>query len=291
MSGFMGAGLEIRGLRRRFGGVTAVDDADLDVPAGAVTALIGPNGAGKTTLLHCVTGLDTADSGTVTLVGDRGSQAAAFHGLSDPGSDPGSAGDPASSTAPDPLPRLILSGLPPRSRARAGVAWTFQRIELFAGLTVAENIRVGAENRRGRPLLAGLLGLPDPRRKALEATTAAVLDRLGLTALADVPAGSLPTGTMRLVEVGRALAAEPAALLLDEPASGLDDHQIVRLAEVLRALAADGLAILLVEHDMRFVTAVADRAYLMVAGRVLLSGSPAEVFASDVAREIYVGES
>ena len=100
----------------------------------------------------------------------------------------------------------------------------------------------------------GSLGLPDPRRAAVRAVTAAVLDRLGLTALADVPAGALPTGTMRLVELGRALAAEPAALLLDEPASGLDDHQIARLAEVLRALAADGLAILLVEHDIRFVT-------------------------------------
>lgn len=252
------SGVEIRGLRRRFGGVTAVEDVDLDAPAGAVTALIGPNGAGKTTLFHCVTGLDSADAGTVTLV----------------------SGD-----------RLLLSGLPPHLRARAGVAWTFQRIELFAGLTVAENVRVGAENRRGRPLLAGLLGLPDPRRAAVRAVTTAVLDRLGLTALADVPAGSLPTGTMRLVELGRALAAEPVALLLDEPASGLDDQQIARLAEVLRALAAGGLAILLVEHDIRFVTAVADRAYLMVAGRVLLSGRPDEVFASEPARELYVGES
>ena len=254
-------GIQIRGLRRRFGGVTAVDDVDLDVPAGAVTALIGPNGAGKTTLFHCVTGLDAADAGTVTL-------------------------------APHPdRPAVLLSGLPPHARARAGVAWTFQRIELFAGLTVAENIRVGAENRRGRPLLSGLLGLPDPRRAAVRATTGAVLDRLGLTPLADVSAGSLPTGTMRLVELGRALAAEPAALLLDEPASGLDDHQIARLAEVLRALTADGLAILLVEHDIRFVTAVADRAYLMVAGRVLLSGTPGEVFASELARELYVGGS
>lgn len=254
----MSGGLAIRGLRRRFGGVTAVDDVDLEVPAGAVTALIGPNGAGKTTLFHCVTGLDTADAGTVMLVGSQ---------------------------------ETLLSGLPPHARARAGVAWTFQRIELFAGLTVAENVRVGAENRRGRPLLAGLLGLPDPRRSAVRATTAAVLDRLGLAALAGVPAGSLPTGTMRLVELGRALAAEPSVLLLDEPASGLDDHQIARLADVLRALAADGLAILLVEHDIRFVTAVADRAYLMVAGRVLLSGTPDEVFASDMARGLYIGES
>jgi branched-chain amino acid transport system ATP-binding protein len=251
----MRGGLEIRGLRRQFGGVTAVDDVDLDAPSGAVTALIGPNGAGKTTLFHCVTGLDTADAGRVTLA------------------------------------NRILSGLPPHARARAGIAWTFQRIELFAGLTVAENIRVGAENRRGRPLLPGLLGLPDPRRVAVRATAGAVLDRLGLTALAEVPAGSLPTGTMRLVELGRALAAEPAALLLDEPASGLDDHQIARLAEVLRTLAADGLAILLVEHDIRFVSAVADHAHLMVGGRVVLAGSPEEVFASDVARELYIGES
>jgi branched-chain amino acid transport system ATP-binding protein len=186
---------------------------------------------------------------------------------------------------------MVLSGLPPHARARAGVAWTFQRIEVFAGLSVAENIRVGAENRRGRPLLAGLLGLPDPRRAAVRVTTAAVLERLGLTSVAEVSAGSLPTGTMRLVELGRALAAEPAVLLLDEPASGLDDSQITRLAGVLRALAADGLAILLVEHDIRFVTAVADRAYLMVAGRVLLSGSPDQVFASELAREIYVGGS
>ncbi|GAA1975909.1 ABC transporter ATP-binding protein [Catenulispora subtropica] len=248
-------GLVIRGLRRRFGGLAAVDGVDLDVPAGAVTALIGPNGAGKTTLFHCVTGMDATDGGTVVL-GDRD-----------------------------------LSGLPPHLRARAGIAWTYQRIELFAGMTVAENVRVGAENRRGRPLVAGLLGLPDPRRAAVRAATGAVLDRLGLSALADVPAGTLPTGTMRLVELGRALAAAPAALLLDEPASGLDDHQIARLAGVLRTLADDGLAILLVEHDLRFVTAVADTAHLMVSGRVLLSGRPEEVVAAPLARELYVGEA
>ncbi|MBW8804398.1 MAG: ABC transporter ATP-binding protein [Catenulisporales bacterium] len=251
----MSGSLRITGLRRQFGGVAAVDGVDLDVPSGAVTALIGPNGAGKTTLFHCVTGIDTADAGTVTLSGKE------------------------------------LSGLPPHVRARAGIAWTFQRIELFAGLTVTENVRVGAENRRGRPLLAGLLGLPDSRGAATRATAAAVLERLGLTPLADVPAGMLPGGTMRLVEIGRALAAEPTVLLLDEPASGLDDDQIARLAEVLRALAADGLAILLVEHDMRFVTGVADHAHLMVAGRIELSGRPDEVLAAPVAREIYVGES
>lgn len=251
----MSGDLQIRNLRRQFGGVAAVDGVDLDVPAGAVTALIGPNGAGKTTLFHCITGIETADAGTVTLSGRE------------------------------------LSSLPPHARARAGIAWTFQRIELFAGLTVAENVRVGAENRRGRPLLAGLLGLPDPRRAATRGAAAAVLERLGLMPVADVPAGMLPTGTMRLVEIGRALAAEPTALLLDEPASGLDDDQIARLAEVLRALAADGLAILLVEHDMRFVTGVADHAHLMVSGRIMLSGRPDDVLAAPMAHEIYIGES
>ena len=251
-------GLAVRGLRRRFGGVAAVDGVDLDVPAGAVTALIGPNGAGKTTLFHCVTGLDRSDAGTVTLAGRD------------------------------------LTGLAAHARARAGLAWTFQRIELFAGLTVAENARVGAENRRGRTLAAGLsgvLGLPDPRRAEVDAATGRVLDRLGLTALADVPAGTLPTGTMRLVELARALAAEPAALLLDEPASGLDDLQIARLTDVLRSLAADGPAILLVEHDLRFVRAVADYAHLMVAGRVEASGRPDDVLATSLARDVYAGEA
>lgn len=246
--------LAVRGLRRRFGGVAAVDGVDLDVPAGAVTALIGPNGAGKTTLFHCVTGLDAADAGTVTLA-DR-----------------------------------VLTGLSPHARARAGLAWTFQRIELFAGLTVAENAQVGAENRRGSRWSAGLTGLPGARVASRD-TAGAVLERLGLAALADVPAGTLPTGTMRLVELARALAAEPAALLLDEPASGLDDHQIERLAVVLRELASDGLAILLVEHDMRFVTAVADSAHLMIAGRVEVAGRPDEVLAAPLAREIYVGQA
>ena len=136
-----------------------------------------------------------------------------------------------------------------------------------------------------------MLGLPDPRRAEVDAATGRVLDRLGLTALADVPAGTLPTGTMRLVELARALAAEPAALLLDEPASGLDDLQIACLTDVLRSLAADGPAILLVEHDLRFVRAVADYAHLMVAGRVESSGRPDDVLATSLARDVYAGEA
>ena len=255
-----GSGLVVTDLRRHYGGVTAVDGVDLAVPAGRVTALIGPNGAGKTTLLHCLTGLDTGATGTVTLTHD------------------------------DSRPPTVLSGRPAHERARGGIAWTFQRIEIFAGLTVAENIRIGAENRRSRPLLRGLAGLPDAHRAGDRATTAEVLSRLGLGRLAHVPAGSLPTGTMRMVELGRALAARPVALLLDEPASGLDDHQIERLADVLRELAGSGIAVLLVEHDMRFVASVADTVHLMAGGRVVASGSPAEVLATPAAQRVYLGE-
>jgi branched-chain amino acid transport system ATP-binding protein len=252
------SGLRIRELYRHYGGVAAVDGVSLDIPAGQVSALIGPNGAGKTTLMHCVTGLDTGAEGTIALDAEGA--------------------------------RTIISGLPAHERARRGIAWTFQRIELFAGLTVAENVRVGAENRRRRPLLSGLLGLPDPGRATDRTTTAEILARLDLTALAATPAGALPTGTMRLVELGRALAARPVALLLDEPASGLDDHQIERLAGVLRDLAASDIAVLVVEHDMRFVASVADTVHLMAAGRVVASGTPAEVLAAPAARSIYLGE-
>jgi branched-chain amino acid transport system ATP-binding protein len=252
-------GLAIRGLHRHYGGVAAVAGVDLDIPAGQVSALIGPNGAGKTTLLHCVTGLDPGAIGSVTLTSDR---------------------------TPSPV---TLSGLAAHERARRGIAWTFQRIEIFDGLTVAENIRVGAENRRGRPLLRGILGLPDPDRASARATAAEVLDRLGLASLAAAPAGSLPTGTMRIVELARAIAARPVALLLDEPAAGLDDQQIRRLAGVVRGLAASGIAVLVVEHDMRFVASVADAAHLMIAGRIVVSGPATDVLDGPAARRAYLG--
>jgi branched-chain amino acid transport system ATP-binding protein len=246
------SGLAIRSLRRRFGGLSAVDGVDLDAPAGSVTALIGPNGAGKTTLFQCVAGLEQADSGSVSLDGRS------------------------------------LDGVPSYLRARGGLAWTFQRLELFAGLTVAENVRVGAENRHGRPLLRGLFGWPDRERDEARAITASVLDQLGLASLAHVPAGSLPTGTMRLVELARALAARPRALLLDEPASGLDDDQIARLGELVRGLASAGMAVLVIEHDIRFVFDVADRVYVMASGRILTSGTPDEVRADPATRRVYL---
>jgi branched-chain amino acid transport system ATP-binding protein len=245
-------GLSVRGLHRHYGGVAAVDGVDLEAPGSSVTVLIGPNGAGKTTLFQCVTGLETADAGSVVLGGDP------------------------------------LDGMAAHERSRRGLAWTFQRLEIFAGLTVEENVRVGAENRHGRPVLRGLLGLPDRDRAEARQITSTILDQLGLTPLADVPAGSLPTGTMRLVELGRALASGPSVLLLDEPASGLDDDQIARLALLLRRLADSGIAVLVVEHDMRFVFSVADHVYVMASGRILVSGTPEEVRADPAVQRVYL---
>ena len=243
----MSGGLEVRGLRRRFGGVAAVEDVDLDVPAGAVTALIGPNGAGKTTLFHCITGLDTADTGTVTLPGSTGSSGSRA---------PGGSGCAAALTDPD-SSRLPLSGLPPHARARAGVAWTFQRIELFAGLTVAENIRVGAENRRSRPLLSGLLGLPDPRRAAVRATVTGVLGRLALS---------------------RALLAPWQLLLVDELSHGLSPLLATRLYDVLATLAAThpDRAVVLAEPHPREALALADRVHVLRRGELAATGSPTD---------------
>ncbi|MFC1443048.1 ATP-binding cassette domain-containing protein [Streptacidiphilus sp. N1-10] len=201
--------------------MTALDRVSLDLPPGRITALTGHNGAGKSTLFRCLSGADRPDSGQVLLDGRD------------------------------------ITRLPEYTRARLGLARTFQQIAVFPGLSVADNLRVGAEQagRRGR----------------LEAdfAVARTLRLLGLDHLADRHASGLPTGTLRLVELGRALSAEPGVLLLDEPAAGLDRAESERLAVLLTALAADGLAVLLVEHDRELVDRIADRVLTMSAGRIL----------------------
>ncbi|MFF5160457.1 ATP-binding cassette domain-containing protein [Streptomyces sp. NPDC000348] len=218
--------LTARGLRVRYGGFTALDGVDLDVPAGRVTAVVGPNGAGKSTLFHCLAGTLRPARGSVSLGGRD------------------------------------ITRLPAHARTRLGIARTFQQLAVFPTLTVAENVRVGAE--QGGPRDPGavertlrLLGLDGPMRAR--------------------PAAGLPTGTLRRVELARALAAAPRVLLLDEPAAGLDTAEVTALARVLGALAADGTALLVVEHDLDLVAGLADVVHVMGAGRIVASGPPGDV--------------
>jgi branched-chain amino acid transport system ATP-binding protein len=223
------------------------------VEAGSVVGLIGPNGAGKSTLLDCLAGTQPLDGGRVLLAGlDVGRQSA-------------------------------------DQRSRHGLVRTFQRSSVFTSLTVEENLRIGAENRRHRGLLRGLAGLPDPGAADSTRTANEVARRLGLVALASRPAATLPTGTLRLVELGRAMCSEPSVLLLDEPASGLDEAETDRMRDVLLGLRDDGLAIAIVEHDLELVRELADTLLVMAAGRVVASGPTGEVLGRDDVRATVTG--
>ena len=241
------ARLTARRIVRRFGGVAAVDEVDLCVPPGRITALVGPNGAGKSTLFDCLSGTARPDRGRVVLGGTD------------------------------------LTRLPDHARARLGLVRTFQQIAVFPSLTVADNVRVGAEARSGGTVRA-LLGLPDPRRDRgrAEAATDSALRLVGLASVRDNLVGELATGTLRMVELARALAGRPRVLLLDEPAAGLDAAETARMAALLRAFAADGMALLIVEHDIDLVAELADVFYVMAAGRVVACGPAARVLADPV---------
>ena len=251
----MNALLSATGVTKQFGGLLAVDDVTLDVPGGRVTALIGPNGAGKTTLFNCLTGMIEPDAGTVSLVD---------HDV----------------TAWD-VPR----------RALAGLGRTFQRLEVFVAMTVADNLRVAAEARSARGWLRDVLGTADPSAVHVDEVVDRSLHALALQDVANVRAGELSTGTLRRLEVARALCTEPRVLLLDEPASGLDHAETDGLGSLLQRLADDGLAVLLIEHDMRLVMEASSHVVVLDRGRVIAEGSPDQVATDEAVRAAYLGES
>ncbi|MFC7915695.1 ATP-binding cassette domain-containing protein [Streptomyces sp. NPDC057386] len=221
--------LVARDLWLRYDGFTALAGVDLGVSPGRVTAVVGPNGAGKSSLFHCLAGTARPADGRVLYRG------------------------------------MDITRTPPHVRTRLGVARTFQQLAVFPTLTVADNVRVGAEQA----------GVPDPAA-AVERT----LRLLRLDGpLRTRPAAGLPTGALRRVELARALAGGPRVLLLDEPAAGLDDAEVAALARLLRALAADGVALLVVEHDLDLVAGLADVVHVMAAGRIVMSGPPGRVLA------------
>ena len=238
-------GLEIDAVSVRFGGLAALSEVSLSAPEGAITGLIGPNGAGKTTLFNVVTGMQRPNAGTVRL------------------------------------DSRDLRGLSSYRRARLGLGRTFQRLELFGTLTVAENIGVAASIAQ-RGVVRG-------RSKVIQEIREELLERLGLTAVANDRADALPTGTGRIVELARALATRPKVLLLDEPAAGQDTDETERFSAVLRDLASDGLAILLVEHDMELVMNVCHSIVVLDYGRTICTGTPAAVRADPEVQAAYLG--
>jgi branched-chain amino acid transport system ATP-binding protein len=247
----VGLALEVKDIRLSYGGLAALSSVDMSVPAGAVTGLIGPNGAGKTSLFDVVTGLARPTSGQVLI-----------HGRD-------------------------VTRLRPAKRAGLGMARTFQRIELFSSLTVAENVAVTAELGAASPSRSGRLHRSRAQARLLVEEQ---LKRLGLYELANARTDTLPTGTARLVEVARALAGGPSILLLDEPASGLDHAETDRLADLVTELASSGLAVLLVEHDVELVMRVCAEIYVLDRGAVLAHGTPAEVRANASVRDAYLGQ-
>jgi branched-chain amino acid transport system permease protein len=245
--------LDVRSARKEFGGLVAVNDVSFQVRAGEILGLIGPNGAGKSTTFNLVTGVLPATRGEVVLLGKR------------------------------------IERLRSREIARLGVSRTFQHVKMIAGMTVLENVALGAHLRGRHGVPAAMLRTDRAEERRLMNEAERQLDRIGIGALMHEQAGNLALGQQRLMEIARALAADPTLLLLDEPAAGLRLKEKEGLADVLRQLRGEGLSILLVEHDMDLVMGLVDRVVVMEFGTKLIEGTPDEVQASPAVRAAYLG--
>ena len=245
--------LDVQAVRKEFGGLVAVNDVSFQVRAGEILGLIGPNGAGKSTTFNLVTGVLPTTRGEVRLRGER------------------------------------IDGLASREIARRGVSRTFQHVKMIAGMTVLENVALGAHLRGRSGVAAAMLRLDRGEERQLLREAEAQLKRIGMADRIHEQAGNLALGPQRLMEIARALCADPMLLLLDEPAAGLRLKEKQGLADVLRQLRSEGLSILLVEHDMDLVMGLVDRVVVMEFGTKLIEGTPGEVQASPAVRAAYLG--
>jgi branched-chain amino acid transport system ATP-binding protein len=247
--------LSLRGVSKSFGGIQAVHSITFDVEPGECVGLVGPNGAGKTTLFNCVCGQLRPETGDIVFDGTH------------------------------------LIGMPIYKRARLGIGRTYQKVEVFTDMSVREHLMVAERARRGEARLwRDLLNLSKPTKDEVERVDA-TLELVGITRLAGTSVNALGLGNCRLVELARALAAEPTILLADEPSSGLDLQETAEVAAVLRQVQRErGTAVLLVEHDLTMVADVVDRTIVMDLGSMLAEGTFDEVMADPVVRHAYLGQ-
>ena len=247
--------LEVSAVSKSFGGVHAVRDVSFSLIPGTITGLIGPNGAGKTTLFNLITGVFPANRGQITFDGT------ATH-------------------------KFRINDLVSR-----GIARTFQNVELFESMTVLENILVGQHTRTRCGIWGSIFRFPWVRREERQARENAMtlLTSVGIDAYADQPSGDLPFGWQRLLELARALAAQPKLLLLDEPAAGLNITETAQLGELIQKIRQQGITILLVEHDMSLTMTVSDKIIVLDQGRKIAEGLPREVQENEAVVKAYLG--